>query len=400
MIKFHTLGQFVFVPHCRGAAAAGPLAVSAIAQAMINDSRNTSAENNVIKQINAQKVENALNRSWQTVEAEKARMFNFSERQESQDFQRQMVAEQNAYNDPSAQAQRFRAAGLNPFLAMGSNGIQSISASPSSTNMASSPTPSSVSGLSPVAFQPSELQIPSLMNGISTLLTGLADAKKSGVETSWLEKSMDLNLRNLSADADLKEITAKGIQLDNYLKDQKLPYEVRRAVSESFKVAYDAVVSFETIGKVQNETALLAAQKNLNEVLTKYHDANTQLIGLDIASYWQRFNSSLKLQSAQANAANASAVNFRASASLSEAEKLLTEQKTGSARVDRIVAEKTIWDKIDSSYQELLHKGALSDTQVEEYQKARKSASWYDAQQAISILKSATSSASDVVKFY
>lgn len=374
-----------------GASAAGGLANGFIS--------SSSSKNIADKQINAQKQENQINRDWQTEQAEIARNFNQSERVAAQDWQKAMIDFQNEYNSPVNQAARYRDAGLNPNVVM-SGQSQSISATPSGSPQSSSPTVGSVQGLSPVSQQPLDLQLPQMANAVASMLTGVANAKKAGVETSWLEKSMDLNLRNLSADASLKDITSKGIQLDNALKSMKFPSDIKRAIADAQKAAYDAVISFETIGKVKNETELISTQKRLNDALSKLHDTNTQLVGLDVATYWQRLNSALKLQSAQANSANASAVASRATADLSQAEKLLKEQQTGTARVDRIVAEKTIWDKIDASYQSLLKSHALSDTQVEEYHKARSSASWSDAEHAIGILKAAASAGTDVVKFY
>lgn len=297
-----------------GAAAGIGSAVGGLTGSFLTASSSNKIAN---KQIAAQQRENELNRAYQTAEAEKARQFNTSERVASQDFSREqmawqekMVQQQNEYNSPVNQARMLSEAGLNPAIAMQGQGT-TISASPGSPAgtgaQASSPMPAGVSGLSPVSQQPLDLQVPQMVNAVASMLTGVANAKKAGAETNWIEKSMELNLRNLSADASLKEVTEAGIKLDNALKEQKLPHEVKKIIGEAFKASYDAVVSFETIGKVKNEKLLIDTQKRLNDALSKLHDTNSQLIGLDIASYWKRLNGVLQLQSAQANSANASA---------------------------------------------------------------------------------------------
>ena len=124
---------------------------------------------NVAMQLGAQKVENAINRDWSTAEAEKARQYNTSEREAAQQYGIDVMNKQNEYNSPAAQAERLRAAGVNPVLAMTGN-VQNVSANSQPSTPQSSPMPSGVSGLSPVSVQPANLQIGQLMNGVGSMM--------------------------------------------------------------------------------------------------------------------------------------------------------------------------------------------------------------------------------------
>lgn len=290
---------------------ADPVTAAGIAGSLgIVNSGLTASSSRAIsnKQMQWQSQENAINRAYQTAEAEKARQW-------SEGMQTQM----NLFNSPVNQARMFREAGLNPQVAMSNAGTVSAVSPPSS------PMPAQVSGISPVSQQPLDLQIPQLFTGMSSLLSGIAEAKKAGIETDYLEKSMDLNLRNLSVDADLKEITSVGLKLDNYLKDKKMPADIQRAYDQAKEAAYDAIVSQVTIGKIKNETELLASQKRLNDVLSSMHGAQYDLLRLDLATYFKRLNSQLALQSAQTSSASASANLSTAQAS---AQKFINDMRS------------------------------------------------------------------------
>ena len=112
--------------------------IGGIANGLI--SANSSAEI-ANKNIKAQQNENAFNRAWQTEQAEIARQYNTAEREASQQFAIDQMNAQNAYNDPSAQVERFRAAGINPAVALSKN-VTSVSSNPSPSSPASSPVPS------------------------------------------------------------------------------------------------------------------------------------------------------------------------------------------------------------------------------------------------------------------
>lgn len=307
-------------------------------------------------QVHAQEEQNALNRAWQTEEAEKARQFNTSERLASQDWQRQMMDVQNAYNAPTAQASRLRAAGINPQVAFSGQAATSVSAPSGSSQPASSPVPSPVGGLSPYGAQPVDLQIPNLINGVASMIQSTAAAKKANVETGYLESAIPDMLRGLKQDADLKEIATGMQNIDSELKRLTLPANVRKAYEEASKLHWDALISKMTTGKIVDERALLQSQVSLNKALETLNGNQAKIFALDVASYFKRLDSTLGLQSSQSNAANASAEESRANAAVLKEEKRI-RAVMASIKEDTQVAE------ADALFRDLASKGVISDKQ-------------------------------------
>lgn len=124
-------------------------AVDAIAGIWANERSITNAnrQNDIARQFNAQ--QNELNRD-----------FTLDLQNRNQQFQRDMWDANNQYNTPSAQMQRYRSAGLNPFLLSGVGQV----GSGSSTLAASSP-----------ASAPSSLGSPSTSPSVSAPRFGLAE---------------------------------------------------------------------------------------------------------------------------------------------------------------------------------------------------------------------------------
>lgn len=309
-------------------------------------------------QVHAQEEQNALNRDWQTAEAEKARNFNRSERLASQDFARQMLNYQNAYDAPSAQASRLRSAGINPQIAMSGGSVQNVSASPTLSQPASSPVPSPVGGLSPVSAQPLDLQIPQLVNSVASMIGSTAQAKKANVETGYLESAIPDMLRNLKLDADLKDVAVQMQTLDKQLKEMTLPSSVRKAYNEASKSYWDALVSKLTTGKIENERDVLESQRKLNEAMASLQTTQGKIFALDLANYGRRLNSLLGLQAAQTSQAYASAAESNANAAV-----LGEERRIRAVAAD--VRESGKSAELQSVLDELNAKHAISQQQYQ-----------------------------------
>lgn len=163
-----------------------------------------ASQENVNHQLSVQQRENQLNRDWQTLEAEKARQFEAEQVQQQNQFQQglqsqqqqynlQSMKQQAEYNSPLYMSQQLRQANLNPQVYFGNHasfsGSSAVSGgAPSAPAPAKGAMPGSVHGISPVGFQPSSINPYELMTGVGNLLEGLANAKKAGVETSFLRK--------------------------------------------------------------------------------------------------------------------------------------------------------------------------------------------------------------------
>lgn len=117
-----TLGDcdFAIVPAL--IAAGGSLLGGIIGGAMSSSSQSEANETNIRLQ-------------------QQANAFNRQERLETQDWNRQQWLDANAYNTPLQQAQRLRAAGLNPSLVMDGSSAQGIQSVPQSSPVSAAPAP-------------------------------------------------------------------------------------------------------------------------------------------------------------------------------------------------------------------------------------------------------------------
>lgn len=134
--------------------------------------------------IAAQKEENRLAREWQK---EMAEWYNRVEREN--------LADERAYNDPSAVMARLKDAGLNPDLIYGNGASGLVDSNVASAAMPSSVPPADVAG--PIMGTPTAME---------SLFTGAAYAKTLA-ET-----------KNIKADTAKKTGEAESLNLDNYVK--------------------------------------------------------------------------------------------------------------------------------------------------------------------------------------
>lgn len=150
--------------------------------------------------------------AWNTKEREASQSYNTRERVSSQEWQDQQRRLQNnwardmyeAYQTPQALAEQYKAAGLNPRLAMGSNSVGNVSASSGSTGGAPSGTHVSPMGAS-VPYMSSQ-GYTSAFGDIANALKSLGEAKKAGVETEQYEKSFKARMKQLELSNEAQEL--------------------------------------------------------------------------------------------------------------------------------------------------------------------------------------------------
>lgn len=121
---------------------------------------------------------------------------------------------ENEYNSASAQAQRFREAGLNPYLAM-TGGADAGTAS--SVTSADAGQASEVGRQMPIDYSAYN----GVMNTLSQLPLQVAQAKNLGSST-------DKN----AADAAVSKATAEGLGIENWYKGSKYQIEIQKMLSD------------------------------------------------------------------------------------------------------------------------------------------------------------------------
>lgn len=258
---------------------------------------NDTSEHNVSRQLNAQREENAKNRDWQTAEAEKNRQFQqsmfgqslaqqTSEREASQQYQSDQW--QNQFNQ-ELQHRFDLPTGVNPAVYFSSHGAASGvggSVSAPSNSAPGSPSgsmPGSVAGLNSVGYQPLNLQVPQLMDSLGSMMSGLANAKKAGVETSFLEQTMKDKIREAVANANMAELNAALTGLDKKIKESTLPVNIKRAYSEYEKLLSEIDLVGEKILTEQQEQELKASTVDLNKALRDYNKSAKNKIDVELS---------------------------------------------------------------------------------------------------------------------
>ena len=226
------------------------------------------------KQLNFQADQAGLNRSFQADQASKSRQWNSIQQQ----------------------LQRARNAGVNPF---------SLVASGSYGSAGSSPTPAGSMAGSASIPQPApntRLQQAEAFSATAAGLSALAEAKQKGVNTEYLERSLDDLVRKAREDADNSELVNNYQRIVNSWQDKlsrkqysKLNHEIDVLISTDWKNLKDLDEANARIDKLKAEFKLTSAQwEELRRYLNVWFDAERRSI--------------IELRSAQAGAAGAAAV--------------------------------------------------------------------------------------------
>lgn len=145
-------------------------------------------------------------------EAQRQRLFTTSERNASQLYQTSEREAQNRYAEdmynkyqsPAALVQQYKDAGLNPRLAMDSSSVGNISASSGSSGGA----PSGES-YSPLGVNPPYNQVQSYTSGFQDManaVKALGEAKKTGIETDFLEDEIKERLKGQKLSNEANEL--------------------------------------------------------------------------------------------------------------------------------------------------------------------------------------------------
>ena len=246
---------------------------------------NDQSAANVQMQLAAQREENQKNRDWQTEQAEISRQFTTSERLAQQAYQsseRSVIAAENLrqsermaevnamYNSPVYQVKQLQKAGINPNVYFGKNGSFSgssqsaLSGSPSSAPSGVSPHGvGSVTGLSPVSYQPLHLRVPELQQSLASLIEAGSKAKTAPAQVKALLSQALAN----EQDAKHKEMLAEYQDLVNNVFVQTSDAKIQKAFVEVELLRQQKMLAVKQ-GKVfDKQSELVEAQKKLTKRL-------------------------------------------------------------------------------------------------------------------------------------
>lgn len=198
--------------------------------------------------------------------------FEYNKYYQERQFQQQQQAtrEANEYNSPTQQMKRLGDAGINPFVAL-SNNLGSSGTQPSVPSGSGGSA-----GLPSVGLPTVPLNTYSYANSvanISSSLRNIADAKKSGVETKWLEDSMQDMLRNLKNEANQKELQNIILKIQSSVEGTKQQLFIKQTI--------------EQINKLVSETSLNKAKTATESDLQNMYVAQFQ-------KFWSEHEKNIK----------------------------------------------------------------------------------------------------------
>lgn len=255
----------------------------------------------------------------QLAENQKNRDFNASQAQLQRDFALDMFNRTNAYNDPSAQVQRMRSAGINPALAFGGMSDGSLASMASGTSASSSGSVSS----SPLDYSGIVHAFDSPLQAAQTDLLR-AQAAKTRAETPWIDE-----LNSITKDNMLLE----GLSLKFDLENTK-PAEVAniRATLENIQETSNQIRANTRLLEIAQDNAELEKEarkidlKTLDErnlATIKQSLSSANLSDKQAAEVAYLMGAKLSLLTAQARASNSTAALNEFQSSINEAMKCI-----------------------------------------------------------------------------
>lgn len=294
---------------------------------------------NVDKQLEAQKRENQLNRDWQTFEAERNRSFqssqvlqqnnlarelmatqNFNQQQlaaQQQGYNLQSMAKQAEYNSPVYQAQELRKANINPQVYFGSqssfSGSSALSGGAPSAGSGSVPgapsgsMPGSVGGLSPVGYQPPNLQI-------GQILKDFADARKSMAQTKTEDLMRDPMYKEVMSKVKNQELVNQYQELANFVFNETKNLKVQRAFIELSKAEKDCILADDQHTLNVAEKRYKESLVSLNRAAESLQGTQAMLFGLKVENFDKDFQSELAVRRSEVVRNKAQAYESNASA--------------------------------------------------------------------------------------
>lgn len=244
--------------------------------------------------------------------------FNAQQAQVAYDRQREFYnyqfAKESEYNSPAAQMQRYKAAGLNPFLMQYDNGSTSVGASsPASASASGSNTVNTEAGVSNalsalnnvanIAQSFAGMSSQMDLNKSQSLLNDANAAKVSGVDTDKVKSEISVNNENVvtqKSQQNLNKSQSSNIDASTqeifYKLENILPKQDRELVARIRQIYNDMNISQNTskaqVAKMYQEIAESISKVNLNE-------KNAAMVDKELDAFAQRLANELNISEEQ-----------------------------------------------------------------------------------------------------
>lgn len=292
---------------------------SAISTSEANSTaRSENAQNRAYNSLEAEK-----QRQWSTNERLAAQAYNTSEREAAQRYQTVSVG-QNIMNSISA----MRAAGVNANV-LGSSAINTgATGSPAGSSApASGGAASYGSGINPQI-----MQIPQLMQGSAGFINALSKNTETRANLPLIDANVKLALEKMYGQQKANELQ------DLYVKFEKanLPTKIKKSMEEYVALTLQNGNAVRQGRVFEKQEELYDVQKRVQEMIAKLKGAEAiqaQFYADRVSDIYQADSS---LKAAQTKAANAQAVAAGSQAKLNESTRALTDAKTDREKVQAL----------------------------------------------------------------
>lgn len=235
--------------------------------------------------------ENQKNRDWQTGEREAQQVWQDQQRVAQNQFSEDMY---NQYQSPEALVQQYKAAGLNPRLAVDGSGVGNVGASSGSSGAAPS-------GQSPATqpLQPYSLNPVGAFQDVAATLKLMQEARAAGINNDILPDMLSEQLKSLKLENQAKEFDN---QFNIKWKDQMQQMEFYKAMNavasgtlglSEIQFRINKLVQEGRIAKAQADAAveywkeqihLIQTESEENKSQTNLNDANASKVPSEIAA--------------------------------------------------------------------------------------------------------------------
>lgn len=233
---------------------------------------------------------NKSNQSYGEAQSGAQRVWSTNERLATQAYNTSERLATQAYNSPQNQVMMLRQAGLNP-SALG-NAVSFQGSQPQSSSAGSG-------GISPMGTMQVP-NIPQLISSGSDLVNALAKHDETKASLPLLGEQVKYYIQKTFGE----QVNNDILKLDKQLKQSTLPANVKSAFENLAKLEFDKVVSQNLGEKYRNESDLLKAQEQVEQVMKNLK--GQELVQAQyLTSEWHRINNAMiNLQKAQTRQAN------------------------------------------------------------------------------------------------
>lgn len=317
--------------------------------------------------------------------------FNSIEAEKNRTFQADEAAKAREWNSIGSQLDRAVGAGVNPYYLVGSGSYGSAAGSPMG---AGSQAPGATV---PIPAPNTRLQRSEEYNAVAAAFanitqgaSNLANAKESGVNTTYMEKAMNDLLAKLKNEKDYQSLLNNFQSIVNQYEDERQRKQLTEITFKIENLISQGDVNIAMIDKIKAEIGKDVSQMNLNRA--EYNQINRFLDGF-FTSYW---NSVVEKNKASAQADRASSVNSLAQAGKASAEtELIHSQKvmvdlTNDLKKATNSAQKE--SLVNQYIQQGIQSGIMTDIMKEQLEKAMRDNDWATVEKILNSINSLTES--------